>query len=95
MVEHTIRGNLLPITEVNSKLYGELLDKDDNVIWKFYPKDNKEYEKKLKEEEGESSYFDTDEKKYKGYTIRSDDKPGDIFNIDILLHAANFKLDGN
>ncbi|KAG4091117.1 hypothetical protein H8356DRAFT_1709489 [Neocallimastix lanati (nom. inval.)] len=93
MVEHTIRGNLLPITEVNSKLYGELLDKDDNVIWKFYPKDNKEYEKKLKEEEGESSYFDTDEKKYKGYTIRSDDKPGDIFNIDILLHAANFKLD--
>jgi len=39
MVEHTIRGNLLPITEVNGKLYGELLDKHDNVLWKFYPKD--------------------------------------------------------
>jgi len=93
MVEHTIRGNLLPITEVNSKLYGELLDKNDNVIWKFYPKGVEHYDKQIKEEEGESFYFDTDEKKYKGYTVRSDDKPGDIFNIDILLHAADFKLD--
>jgi len=37
MIEHTIRGNLLSITEVNGNLYGELLDKNEKVIWRFYP----------------------------------------------------------
>jgi len=77
MVEHTIRGNLLPITEVNSKLYGELLDTHDKVIWRFYPKDTEE---KLI-------------KKDANYTIREDGIPGDIFSVETLLQAANFKLD--
>jgi len=45
MVEHTIRGNLLHITNVNKNLYGELLNKDDNVVWRFYPQEYKKYDK--------------------------------------------------
>jgi len=77
MVEHTIRGNMLPITEVNKKLYGELLDHTDkNVVWRFYPK-NYEY----------------DVITSGNYTIRSDDIPGDVFSVGTLLHAAGFSLD--
>jgi len=37
MVEHTIQGNLLPITKINKELYGELLNSNDEVIWRYYP----------------------------------------------------------
>ena len=78
MVEHTIRGNLLPITEVNKKLYGELLDHTDKkVIWRFYPK-NYNYEMVTTG----------------NYTIRPDDVPGDVFSVGTLLDAAGFTLEG-
>jgi len=77
MVEHTIRGNLLPITEVNKKLYGELLDHTDKkVMWRFYPK-NYEYD-----------MITTG-----NYTIRPDDIPGDVFSVGTLLDAAGFALE--
>ncbi|OUM69318.1 hypothetical protein PIROE2DRAFT_2822 [Piromyces sp. E2] len=82
MVEHTIRGNLLPITKVNKFLYGELLDHEDNVVWRYYPKDyNNDKHYKLPEDNN------------KNYTIRVDSIPGDIFSVRTLLDAAGFSLD--
>ncbi|ORX86671.1 hypothetical protein BCR32DRAFT_264826 [Anaeromyces robustus] len=77
MVEHTIRGNLLDITEVNKNLYGELLDEKDNVVWRFFPKDTKE----------------NTIKKGANYTIREEGIPGDIFSVGTLLKASGFSLD--
>jgi len=80
MVEHTIRGNLLPITEVNKNLYGELLNSKDKVIKRFYPK-NYAYDIVTTGNYKEVNY------------IRPDDVPGDVFTVKNLLDAADFYLD--
>jgi len=80
MVEHTIRGNMFKITEVNKNLYGELLDSNNNIMWRYYPKNYKEKKYQLPNNEN--------------YTIREDGIPGDIFSVDTLLNAAGFNLDG-
>jgi len=83
MVEHTIRGNLLPITKVNKELYGELLDCNNTVVWRYYPKKYQEYKYTLPKDPHDQNY-----------TIRDDSKPGDIFSVGTLLDAAGFNLDG-